>query len=218
MKRGALCCAAALSAAGFSSNIVLAADSPAVGVNEKALGRSYADWNVEWARFEWAPGGKDSPLLHPEGCRHKLVGRMFMLPGPAKSGLTIACSIPAGASVFVPTASQIITPSKGETPNRTTLSQRARIVFKQAKVLDVTLDGQKIAVRQFKSTTPMFSIKAAKGSPFGYAGTWSAVQAGYNFILRPLPSGRHTLKMHVKIAQGGKTLYEARTTFKLKVA
>ena len=37
---------------------------------------------MTWARFEWEPGGKASPLNNPTPCNHLVVGNVFILPGP----------------------------------------------------------------------------------------------------------------------------------------
>ena len=68
-----------------------------------------------------------------------------------------------------------------------------------------------------KNTTGLFLLRLEKGSPIGLTGSRTAIQSGYNFLLKPLAPGMHTIRMHVKSAHGGKTLYEARTTFKLKI-
>jgi hypothetical protein len=192
-----------------------AADDPWYRVSEQVEGHTYAYWNAAWARFEWEPGGAKSPLLHPQGCNHATVGRVVFLPGPAK-GQTISCSLPGGVSVLVPTSSGIyVRTSKKDTAAG--LRRAANSTFADTKVLDVSLDGKKINARQFKNTTGLFLLRLEKGSPIGLTGSRAAAQAGYNFLLRPLSAGPHTITMHIKSAHGGKTLYEARTTFKLKI-
>jgi hypothetical protein len=49
-------------------------------------------------------------------------------------------------------------------------------------------------------------------------GSHLAIHSGYNLILRPPMAGAHTIVMHIKIAAGGRTAYEAHTTFKLTIA
>jgi hypothetical protein len=192
-----------------------AASDPWYRVNEQIEGHPYAYWNAAWARFEWEPGGARSPLLHPQGCNHATVGRVVFLPGPAK-GQTIRCTLPGSVSVFVPTSSGIaIRTSKNDTA--TSLRQSANSTFADTKVLDVSLDGKKIDARMFKNTTGLFLLRPDRGSPIGITGSRAAVQSGYNFVLRPLVPGTHTIAMHLKQVHGGKTTYEARTTFKLKV-
>jgi hypothetical protein len=193
-----------------------AQNNPWYGVGEQVDGHSYAYWNAAWARFEWEPGGAASPLLHPQGCKHVVVGRVVFLPGPLK-GQRIACAVPSGVSVFVPTASGLGLKMTKKT-TRAAMRQSATSVFAQTKVLDVTIDGKKVDARQFKNTTGFFLLRAKKGSPLGGTRSVAAIQSGYNFVLRPLSPGSHTVAMHVRIAQGSKTLYEARTTFALKVA
>jgi hypothetical protein len=184
-------------------------------VSEQVEGHPYAYWNAAWARFEWEPGGAKSPLLHPQGCNHTTVGRVVFLPGPAK-GQTISCTVPAGDSVFVPTSSGILIRTSKKDTNAV-LRREANSTYADTKVLDVSLDGKKLNARQFKNTTDLFLLRLEKGSPIGLTGSRTAIQAGYNFLLRPLAPGTHTIRMHVKSAHGGKTLYEARTTFKLKI-
>jgi hypothetical protein len=192
-----------------------AAKDPWYRVSEQVQGHPYAYWNAAWARFEWEPGGVKSPLLHPQGCNHATVGRVVFLPGPAK-GQTISCTLPAGVSVLVPTASALwVHASPSDT--KAVLRRGSTSTFADTKVLDVSLDGKKIDARQFKDTTGFFLVRPQKGSPIGLTGSRTAVQSGYNFLLRPLASGTHTIAMHVKLMHGGKTTYEARTTFKLKV-
>jgi hypothetical protein len=193
-----------------------AQSDPWYGVGEQVEGHPYAYWNAAWARFEWEPGGSASPLLHPQGCNHVVVGRVVFLPGPLK-GQRIACAIPAGDSVFVPTASVIaLKATKQDT--RASMRRVAGTAFTQTKVLDVTIDGKRIDARRFKNTTGFFLLRAKKGSPIGLTGSRTAIQSGYNFVLRPPSPGTHTVALHVRIADGGKTLYEARTTFALEVA
>jgi hypothetical protein len=143
------------------------------------------------------------------------VGRVAFLPGPAK-GQTISCTLPAGTSVFVPTLSEIWFKA-AKTDTRASLRRGAASSWADTKVLDVTLDGKKIDARQFKNITGFFLLRPKPGSPLGVTGSRAAIQAGYNFVLRPLTPGGHTVAMHLKAASGGKTTYEARTTFKLKI-
>src|SRR3954470_3608808 len=83
-----------------------AADNGAYRVRESVFGRTYAQWNADWARFEWAPSASASPLLHPAPCRHQVLGRVFFVPGPGKS-TTVTCDVGADQAVFIPTASTI---------------------------------------------------------------------------------------------------------------
>jgi hypothetical protein len=132
-------------------------------ISEQVEGHPYAYWNMAWARFEWGPGEAKSPLLHPQGCNHATVGRVVFLPGPAK-GQTISCTLPRGVSVFVPTSSGIlIRTSKKDT--KAVLRRGANSTYADTKVLDVSLDGQKINARQFKNTTGLFLLRLEKGSP-----------------------------------------------------
>jgi hypothetical protein len=200
---------------GMSASAAVAANEPWYRLNEQVEGHTYAYWNAAWARFEWEPGGAASPLLHPQGCNHTTVGRVVFLPGPAK-GQAVTCAVPVGDSVFVPTSSGLwIRTSKKDTP--AVMRRGAATTFAATKVLDVSLDGKTINARQFKSTTGLFLLHLKKGSPTGLTSSRAAVQSGYNFLLRPLSPGTHTIAMHVKQVQGGKTTYEARTTFKLKI-
>ena len=194
---------------------VAAANDAWYRVSEQVEGHPYAYWNAAWARFEWEPGGAKSPLLHPQGCNHATVGRVVFLPGPAK-GQTINCTLSAGVSVFVPTSSGILIRTSKKDTNAV-LRRGANSTYADTKVLDVYLDGKKINARQFKNTTGLFLLRLEKGSPIGLTGSRTAIQSGYNFLLKPLAPGMHTIRMHVKSAHGGKTLYEARTTFKLKI-
>jgi hypothetical protein len=186
-------------------------------VTERVLGRSYGDWNREWARFEWSARADQSPLLHPGGCRHRVVGGMFFLPGPLK-GQVIRCHISAAQAVFVPTASTFgIRTSEKDT--QSVMRRQAQAGFRQTKVLDVAIDGGVINARSFANTTKPFTINMQPGNVVQVRpGMHVAIQSGYNMILRPLVAGVHRVKMHVRIADGGKTLYEARTTFVLDVS
>jgi hypothetical protein len=193
-----------------------------VPVSSTVFGRSYLSWNMEWARFEWSASVDKSPLLHPEGCRHKMIGGMFLLPGPF-GGRTIRCRVPRGHAVFVPTSTgfAIRTNPKKGTLSRGTLSALKREAagqFRETKVLDVTIDGRKLNVRQFATMTRLFTINMLKGNPLhARPGKHVAIQAGYNFILSPLDTGHHKITVHVKIERGTTTLYEARTAFELSV-
>lgn len=200
---------------GIGAGSAAASSDPWYRVSEQVEGHPYAYWNAAWARFEWEPGGAKSPLLHPQGCNHATVGRVVFLPGPAK-GQTITCTLPGGVSVFVPTSSGLsIRTSKKDTAAG--LRGSANTTFADTKVLDVSLDGKKINARKFKNTTGLFLLRPKKGSPIGLTGSRAAVQSGYNFVLRPLSAGTHSIVMHLKQVHGGKTTYEARTTFKLKI-
>src|SRR5581483_3633612 len=99
------------------------------------------------------------------------------------------------------------------------LRRQAVSTFAQTKVVNVTVDGKAIDARQFRQTTPFFSVDLSSGNLMQVpAGAHRAIQSGYNFILKPLAAGRHTVAMHIRIASGGKTLYEARTRFMLHVS
>jgi hypothetical protein len=191
-----------------------AADGPVYGTAEQVEGHSYAYWNTAWARFEWEPGGAAS-LLHPEGCRHTTTGHVVLLPGPGKNA-TIRCTLASATSVFLPTASSLFLKGS-KTDTKASLRKDAERSSSSVKVVDVSLDGSRLNARRFWSVTPFFLLRPRKGSPIGVVGSRAALQAGYNLLLRPLAAGTHRVAEHVKIVDGGKTVFESRVRFVLVV-
>ncbi|MDQ1556668.1 MAG: hypothetical protein QOI02_1670 [Actinomycetota bacterium] len=208
--------AGGLVALALSASPALAKETPVYGTTDQVEGHSYSYWDMTWARFEWEPGGKASPLNNPTPCNHLVVGNVFILPGPNKSA-TVTCKLAHGLSIYLPTGSGLsVKTSKSDT--RASLRRDAISGYKWITIADTTLDGKDLRARSFRSQTPFFRLNPKKGGPLGVTGGRAAMEAGYNLLLRPLAPGTHTIHEHIKIVVKGKTVYESRPTFKLIVS
>ena len=208
--------AGGLVALALSASPAGAKEAPVYGASEQVGGHSYAYWNMLWARFEWEPGGKASPLNNPTPCNHLVVGKVFFLPGPNKS-VTVTCKLAHGLSIYLPTGSGLSVKTL-KTDTSASLRRDAISGYKWITIADTTLDGKNLNARSFRSQTPFFRLTPKKGSPLGVTGGRAAIEAGYNLLLRPLAPGTHTIHEHIKIVIKGKTVFESRPTFKLIVA
>jgi hypothetical protein len=193
----------------------VAASSLAYGPHELVLGRTLAQWNLKWLRWEFSESQKTSPLFHPRPCRHEAVGDMWLLPGLAATDVTLTCTVPANTSLYVPTAGYI-----DWADAHTKIAQlvpMAHAAIPQAKIAYATVDGHKIDAHPYADETKLFAIKTEPGSLLGAAGTHVAAASTFNLILRPLPSGKHVIVTQIRVLTTGQKPFVIRTTFRVTV-
>jgi hypothetical protein len=191
------------------------ASSLAYGPHETVLGRTLAQWNLKWLRWEFSESQKTSALFHPLPCRHEAVGDLWLLPGLAATGVTLTCTVPANTSLYVPTAGYIAWPDAHTKVAQ--LVPAARAVIPQTKVAYATVDGHKIDAHPYAAETKLFAIKTEPGSLLGAAGTHVAAASAFNLILRPLPSGTHVIVTQIRVVTPGQKPFVVRTTFRVTV-
>jgi hypothetical protein len=195
---------AALAQASDNSLVFPSTDSP--------FGLTYTDWSVAWWQWALARHFDGHPFIDPgfdwNGPNNGQSGPVWFLAlAPSEDPLLErSCTIPADTAVFIGLAnvecSSLEPTFPDGTGGQTPREQRECAKFLpdhivvNASTPFCEIDGERIAnLRSFRFPSPQFTFTAPTAWIFGeHGGHGTAVSDGYFLMLKPLPSGTHTLR------------------------
>jgi hypothetical protein len=174
-----------------------------VDVKDEVLGRTYAEWSVEWWKWLFTTPGSEEAFSDGEvDCvDDQPFSSVLFLVGPVNTGATVhrTCEDPisSATNLFFPVLNiecsslEAGTPFFGGTPQARRRCARS-FAFSD---LHVTVDGQAIdKLRQYAITSDDFPVTSIAGNA-GQLPVGSGFSTSYGIwvMLEPLPAGRHTI-------------------------
>jgi hypothetical protein len=189
-----------------------------------ALGRTFPQWTAEWWQHVTSIPTAANPILDPNGSRCMVGehGPVWFLYGSwvsvAPGAIVRNCTIPAGKALFFPiyTSSWINTPSVCGDPatNRTVAQLRALALadVEGIGIVSTTVDGVElpglgINNPEFRVASSVFDVTLPEANIFDQPclgignvpkGIYTPAAAdGVYTMLKPLPVGKHTIKIKV---------------------
>jgi len=149
--------------------------------------------------WNWVAGfpAASSPLTS-EGCDTTQTGHVWFLAGSASSDpVRRRCTVPTGTRLVVPVVNTLCSPVFGDPPavEACTADLAANIDLPS---LRAWVDGRPVPI--VHATTGVFTLTAVAGTPFATpqapdGGTGPAAAEGYWVFVRPLPPGRHRIRV-----------------------
>jgi hypothetical protein len=199
----------------------------------RAYGLSYAEWGAQWWRWAYSfPLAEFPPLQSGElDCGLGQSGPVWFLAGTTGQGpVTRSCTIPAGKAIFFPIISYLndypcpdpnFRPPPGETLEQF-LTEGAEAVIDLVTQLEVVVDGQSMNdLFSYRATSHLFTFIADPSLvAFDSCVTGTeqdGVTDGYWILLRPLPTGPHTIFIHAVLDFGGGSTFEVQVTYNLTI-
>lgn len=181
-------------------------------IDSQPYGKSYGEWAV--AYWQWAfgiPFDQNPWLNDPTGVFAGVgqSGSVWFLGGTGGTSAERSLTIPSGKAIFMPinqwifgaTAFDCDPTVPGVPCDVPTLQDAAAAAVDAAKVVEVTIDGQRVGnERDYRAASPgSFSVTLPDGNFQGLApGTYAPhVADGYWLMLTPLPAGEHTIEVNV---------------------
>ena len=176
------------------------------------LGKSYGEWEAEWGQWTSSIPASENPLFDETGdkCAVGQRGPVWFLVGVLNISGTVTrhCAVPEGTALFFPVNN--VGGSVGLDPVSSVRELRDAItsLLDLATNLLAELDGVPIrSVELLRFTSPLFSLTLpqnsliqAQGNPVGVPGTYfPAADEGFYVMLKPLPVGEHTLRIHGEV-------------------
>jgi hypothetical protein len=185
-------------------------------------GQTYGRWAAEW--WQWALGvpAAMNPLTDTTGehCAQRQVDEVWFLAGSIMADPVVrACEVPAGKLLFFPLINNFYGAFLNDPPEtRTEEFVRAAGSCTEPAEISVEIDGFKIPrpTRFFTgasgSQSPFFNVQLPPGNLFGADETTvpelvlsPSAEQGYYLFVRPLRSGRHTIRWSASGCTPGNT-------------
>ncbi len=215
----------------FATCTFVEADTAAVAPPDShPYGLSYGEWGARWWQWAYSIPKNVNPFADDETgieCGINQTGPVWFLAGTSGKTVTRTCTIPNGMAIFLPIINinndypcpepPPFEPAPGQSLEAF-LTEGAEAFIAQVKSHEVDLDGNSLT--DFRATSELFGFTAAKdlvdidscitGSP------QLGVTDGFWIMLRPLPSGDHTL--HFKAVQGAApNVFSTEVTYHLTI-
>lgn len=213
-------CAALAAVATTTATATAGAYTPAVPPNGTLFGATYGEWFGRWLNWAVTPPAATNPLANPKNCKitPQPGNRVWFLTPSSGGKLTQSCTIPRARAIFVPIAGNL---GFAETPKDTfaTLRPGAVIVFKEASVLQASIDGQPVpGLRSYKSQTRNLLLRLPGNNIFQLApGPTRFVAAGFNLLVTGLSPGKHTIVTYTELKSPGQPAFKAGMTYRLTI-
>ena len=168
------------------------------------FGMFYGEWAAEWWQWNLTIPASENPIpdMTGEKCAVGQRGPVWFLVGAGLSGIvTRHCSVPEGTALFFPIINLF---TASDPPPLPPTGLGALRNFAKAFIDDVTdllveVDG--VSIRNldlFRFTSPVFVLTVLPDNTFqATPGPYfPTVDEGFYVMLKPLPVGEHTLRIH----------------------
>jgi hypothetical protein len=168
-------------------------------IDSKPYNVTYSDWTSRWWQWALSIPANQNPVADNTGqyCDVQQEGPVWFLAGTFGGNLERSCTIPEGkALLFSPINGECNYAENRDAKSEADLRQCAKNLQDQVNHMEVFIDGVKLDnLEKFRIQSPLFPINFPKDNAFGIiAGPTEAVSDGNWVLLKPLPSGNHTIK------------------------
>jgi hypothetical protein len=163
-------------------------------VSSKPYGLTYGEWTARFWQWLHSIPKADSPAADTTGknCALKQTGPVWFLPGTFGGTNERTCTIPKGKAILL-TPIEVMC-SFAEHHVKTEPDLRACAKADQDKVTSATITVDGIQVKPYRLQSPLFTVTLVENNALGLkAQTTPALADGYWVILKPLPTGSHTI-------------------------
>jgi hypothetical protein len=193
----------------------------------KPFGKTYVQWTSAWWNWAVQFPVAVNPLLDDTGANGALgqSGPVWFLAGNFGGTTVRSLRIPADTALFFPIVNSIFwVPEDGATEAEVRALANANV--NGATIVECFIDGKPVknlSQFRFQSPTGGFVLHVADGSlltDFGYsAGDRNpAVTDGFWVMVKPLSSGRHTIRFHGVFGDPMAPDFEVDVTYNLRVS
>lgn len=157
--------------------------------------RTQQMWSVRWWQWAASFGSAESPVadITGEKCAAGQQGEVFFLAGTYRPHpIQRECRVPAGKHLFFPLVNYVVMPDGGLGSGCESVVNTARHMTDAPLTLLAELDGNPLAqLRGHRQASEgCFNIAARRGGT-----RMNAASNGYWVMLKPLPKGRHRLRI-----------------------
>jgi hypothetical protein len=194
-------------------------------LDSKPYGMTYGEWTAKW--WQWAisiskdtnPGGDNTG----KECALKQGGPVWFLAGTFGGAATRTCAVPAGKAIMLPLINaECDSLAKPNLKTEQQLLACAKSENEGAAGLDVTVDGVKTqGLQNYRVQSPAFNFTYPSNNINGApTGSTQGVSDGYWAILKPLPTGDHTIHIAgsvVNYAGGALNNFANEVTYHIKI-
>lgn len=172
--------------------------------NENIYKKLSAEW-WKWALAIPASPESNNPILAPSGRYDASIGQSgdvwFLAGTGGVTGVKRTVEIPTGKAIFIPIINVVSFPYPDpETDEQ--LKSDVKYVFDQETVHKIELDGKNLDNFRVPSNIFVFWIPKNSYLNLGYpdmpSGSYRAASDGYWVMLKPLPEGKHTIRIYGK--------------------
>jgi len=165
---------------------------------QRAFGRSYAEWSAAWWQWALSLPADAHPLLDTAGCDGGQSGPVWFLGGSfATTSVERDCTVPAGKPIFFPVLNTECSTVEGPPffgSNEAELRDCAAAIMNTAVDLFATIDGVAVSnLDRYRVQSPLYEFSAPDGGLFGGPVTGQSVSDGVWLMLMPLSPGSHTI-------------------------
>jgi len=185
------------------STLAAAADKPdavaVIDADELVLDRPQAEWSQAYLQWVAAFPRGSSPVSDTTGalCAAKQDGEVwFLASSDGTAPVVRACTIPAGRTLFVPVAA-VLERSGNREPDCGAMARVAAENLRHVNGLSMTIDGQPVddleAHRQAGGDCFALGLRQVPRQT-----AKAAAADGYYVMLRPLPTGAHTIVVQAR--------------------
>ena len=188
-------------------------------INTRPLGRSYANWGVEWWRWALSFPASSNPIFDPTGAfqQQGQPNGVFFLAGNTGGATTRSVTIPKGTMVFFPLVNFDITypcpdptfvPGPGQTLEEF-LQEFGDFIMGFVGPMSAELDGrQLIDLHSYRAQSDLATVTGdpsltAVFDPCITGSEQFFVSDGFWLMLKPLTPGAHTLHWTASIPDFG---------------
>ncbi len=186
--------------------------------HEHPLGRSQAEWGVEWVKYLFSFNCENFPLISTtrENFELNQNGPVYFLVGSFGGKVERSVKLPAGKAVFFPVYNYFnhypcpypgFKPAPGQSMEDF-LKEGAAALVDLATNMSVTIDEVQIdQIEDFRFTSRLFYFNGNPElvcmDPCVTTGPQPAIVDGYWIMIKPLHPGKHRLHFHSEVPEHG---------------
>lgn len=221
-----------------ASAVVAAAEKPIPGIvppNSEFHGKTYAEWSVKWWEWVFSIPVDRNPLLDDGTGKFTTAaqsGDVWFLAGSWKETPpdAINLDVPEGKAIFFPIINAESSKIEGFGNNEAELRSDVEKTIGYVTDKSASVDGKVIEnLDKYKAESDLFVLwlppDNVKGQPTNVLGisvgqkrsSSIAVADGYWIMLKPLPAGKHTIKIYGKAEIPDHPAFVTKMTYNLNV-
>jgi hypothetical protein len=183
-----------------------AASASAVAVAPRdahPYGKTYSQWAGRWLRWAMEMPADASPFTGTAGCGQDQHGRVFFLPIQFGPGASFVCRVQVGHSLLLSPMGGVCSPADGDGTTVAEVRACATSIFPIVSSVHVRIDGRRVRhARRWRFVSPTTDVNFPANNVLGATpGPSWAIGAGWFYLIRPLPPGRHTIASTATLQQ-----------------
>ena len=171
-----------------------------LAANASIDGRALGDWGASWWQWLKSFARSNNPQTDLNGalCTEGQVGDVWFLAGaPSPAPVERECTIPPGKTLFFPALSYIYYAGQDHPIDCATATTGVAERVERPVVFTVSLNGDELPepLQHREATTRCFDPLIHTRGDAEKTWAWPGASDGYYFALKPLPPGKHVLRV-----------------------